>query len=354
MLRLAIVRENRDHSTVSVALCTHNGAQYVAEQVRSILHQSVLPSQVVVSDDASTDDTVQIVKEVFARFRAEHNGSAPVLTVLLNERPLRVTANFEQATMACTGDLIALCDQDDVWVPHRLERMVAEFDSRQELTLLHSDARLVDGDGNPLGGTLSEAIGLTAGERRKIHAGAAFDVLLRRNVVTGATTVFRRSLLDAAVPFPEAWVHDEWLAMIAAVTGRVDFVPEALIDYRQHASNQIGAARTTFGDKVSRVREPRTQRNLRLLARARALFERVEGMEHPETEHPEAVHPETVHPEAVDLARRKLAHERFRSGLPSARVLRFFPILLEAASGAYHRFGRARYDMLRDLLQRDE
>lgn len=344
---MAIVRDSQTQLSVSVALCTHNGAQYVAEQLRSILHQTVLPVQVVVSDDASSDATVSIVKEVFARFRAEHNGSAPVLTVLLNEQPLGVTANFEQATLACTSDLIALSDQDDVWVQNRLERMVAEFASRADLTLLHSDARLVDGEGNPLGGTLSEAIGLSAWERRHIHDGAALDVLLRRNVVTGATTVFRRSLLDSAVPFPAAWVHDEWLAIVAAITGRVDFLPEPLTDYRQHASNQIGAAKPTLGDKISRVREPRTQRNRRLRARAEALHERVAGTADNGV-------PDTVSADIVDLVRRKVAHERFRSGLHTVRAFRLFPILWEAASGSYRRFGRARYDMLRDLLQREQ
>lgn len=344
---MAIVQESESHPavrgtlSVSVALCTHNGERYVAEQLRSILHQSLMPTQVVVSDDASSDSTVQVVKDVFSRFRADHNGSAPVLTLLLNTEPLRVTANFEQATLACTGDLIALSDQDDLWVPERLERMVAQFDARQDLTLLHSDARLVDGEGNPLGGTLSEAIGLSGWERERILEGAALDVLMRRNVVTGATTMFRRSLLEAATPFPREWVHDEWLAVVAAITGRVDFLPDALTDYRQHDSNQIGASKPTLSDKVSRVREPRAERNHRLLARAAVLHERAPGFVTPTSS------------EVVELTRRKLAHELFRSGLPSVRVFRLLPILWHAATGSYHRFGRARYDMLRDLLQLD-
>ncbi|MEO7545275.1 MAG: glycosyltransferase, partial [Terrimesophilobacter sp.] len=262
-----------------------------------------------------------------------------------NAKPLRVTANFEQATLACTGDLIALSDQDDLWMPERLERMVAQFDSRPELTLLHSDARLVDGDGKPLGASLTEAIGFSNWERERIHHGGALDVLLRRNVVTGATTMFRRNLLDSATPFPTEWVHDEWLAMVAAITGRVDFLPAALTDYRQHEANQIGAAKPTLSDKVSRVREPRTERNRRLLARATVLDERVPGLAG------EGAHRDS--PSTVLLVRRKLAHERFRSGLSSVRVFRLLPILWHAASGAYRRFGRARYDILRDLLQRD-
>lgn len=324
--------------SVSVALCTHNGERFVAEQLRSILNQTVMPEQVVVSDDASTDATVQIVNDVYSRFRADRNGSAPDLTLLLNKKPLGVTANFEQATMGCAGDLIALCDQDDLWLPDRLELMVAEFVSHAELTLLHSDARLVDEWGNPLGGNLSQAIELSSGERRQIHSGGALGVLLRRNVVTGATTMFRRSLLDAAVPFPEAWVHDEWLAIVAAITGRVDFLPEVLTDYRQHASNQIGATESTLADKVGRIREPRATRNRRLLARAESLETRVEEMQ-------------GVSELVRGLAAGKRRHEQARSDLPDARLQRIIPILRVARGGGYRRFGRARYDILRDLLQ---
>lgn len=324
--------------SVSVALCTYNGERFVAEQVRSILHQTRMPAQVVVSDDASTDATVRIVKDVFARFGAERGGAAPVLTVLRNDHALGVTANFQQACLACTGDLIALSDQDDLWAPDRLERMVAQFASAPELTLVHSDARLVDDSGSPLGGSLAEAIGFSSAEQQKIHSGRALEVLLRRNVVTGATTVFRRGLLESAAPFPEAWVHDEWLAMAAVITGRMDFLPAQLTDYRQHGSNQIGAAKPTLGDKVSRVRTPRAERNSRLLARAKALETRLAELD-------------GVSDRVRALAAKKRHHEEVRSALPDNRLLRVAPVLWHALSGDYSRFGRARYDILRDLLQ---
>lgn len=321
-----------------MALCTYNGERFVADQLRSILAQTYLPAQIVVSDDGSSDDTVAIVRQVFAQFESERSESSPVLTVLLNAKPLGVTANFERATMACTEDLIALSDQDDLWMPDRLERMVAQFASDPALTLLHSDARLVDDRGNPLGGNLSAAIGFGSWERRRIAAGRALDVLLRRNVVTGATTMFRRTLLASAAPFPAPWVHDEWLAMVAAVVGRVSFLAETLTDYRQHASNQIGAAKPSLADQVSRVREPRAERNSRLLRRAQVLDERLRQMS-------------GVSEHVRELVAAKRRHEEARSALPLARGLRVIPVLVHAAGGGYSRFGRARYDVVRDLLQ---
>ncbi len=269
---------------------------YVAEQVRSILHQTRPPVQLVLSDDDSTDETVETVKKVIARFRAERPDCGITVTIIENKPALGVVRNFEGAVAACTGDLIALSDQDDLWVPDRLERMVAEFERRPSLSLLHTDARLVDGDAKPLASRLFDAIEFTPQEQQLEREGRAFELLLRRNVVTGATTVFRRHLLERALPFVDDWVHDEWLAMVASVFGTVDFLPDALIDYRQHGANQIGATKLDARGKLSRLQEPRSERNRRLLSRAKVLHDRLTRSSRRQ-------------PTAIDAAARKVEHE---------------------------------------------
>lgn len=316
---------------VSVALCTHNGAAYIADQLASIAGQSPAPAEVVLSDDASTDDTVAIARTVMT----EHPGID--FRVLENRPALGVTRNFEQAITACTGDLVALSDQDDLWHPGRLAVITAIFADRPELLLLHGDARLVDGTGAPLGHTLFEAIEVTKQERDQITSGSAYTALLRRNLVTGATTVFRRELVQHALPFPPSWVHDEWLAIVAAATGRVDFVPDALIDYRQHGANAIGATKLSFSGKVGRMMEPRGARNERLAANFAILRERLATL--------------GVTQNTLALADGKLAHERVRLAYPAARILRIGPVLREARTGRYRAFSRSRMDIVRDLLQ---
>ena len=318
-------------STVSVALCTHNGERFIVEQVRSILRQTEPVGQIVLSDDASTDATIALVE----REVADHLGDPVELVVLRNSPALGVTANFAQAIAACTGELIALSDQDDVWLPDRVSVMADVFAADSGLSLLFADAQLVDGDGDPLRDTLFESIRFTRREQREVHEGRGLDTLLRRNVVTGATAMFRRGLLDAALPIPSAWVHDEWLAIMAAITGRVDFLAAQLIEYRQHGGNQIGASKPTLRDKVNRVTSPRTERNERLEARARALLERVQGLG----------------PEIEQLAAEKLAHEGRRLAYPGPRARRLAPVVRAALRGDYRRFGRGRYDVVRDLLQ---
>jgi glycosyltransferase involved in cell wall biosynthesis len=325
--------------TVSVALCTHNGALYLEEQLTSILNQSCLPVEIVLSDDASTDGTVALARRVVGQYQADNPDSPLQLKVVENRPALGVIKNFEQALLACTGELIALCDQDDIWLPSRLEELTAAFAHRPELLLVHSDAALVAEDGSPLGISLLQALEVTAEERQEIHSGRGFETLLRRNLVTGATTVVRRELVTRSAPFPDAWIHDEWMAMIAAATGRFDLVDKQLTDYRQHGGNQIGARKLNLRDKIRKLREPREERNTHLVARAQVLVGKLEGLG------------SAVSSSTLDRARKKLVHEQFRQSLPTARIMRVAPIFGEGIRGRYAQFSRGRADMVRDILQ---
>lgn len=327
-------------SSVSVALCTHNGARFLEAQIRSIRAQTYPPAEVVLSDDASSDGSVDLVYRTLEDHSHRTAPSPMALRVLRNAQPLGARANFEQAVRHCTGDLIVLCDQDDVWHPGRLRRLVDFMEARPDLDLVHSDARLVDSDGRPLGKTLFQAFGLLSRELEQIHAGAALDVLLRRSCVTGATTMFRRRLLEAALPFPPEWWHDEWLALIAAAVGRTDVVEEALIDYRQHAANVIGVPprMSWFKNTRSALAPGGSLRRRNRLARAEVLWQRVQALG------------TRVRPERASRVEDLLAHERLRASLPQARAARLVPVLREALSGRYGCFSFGLRSVARDLL----
>ena len=329
----------RNTFTVSVAMCTHNGALYVEQQLRSILEQSSSPQQIVISDDASTDDTLAVIDRTWISWGEAHPDVALELLVLRNDPPLGVTANFEQALAATTGDLIVLSDQDDIWVPDRLQRMQEEFFRRPQLSLLHADARLVDAGGVPMGVSLMDTLGISAPDRHAVHRGEALSLLLRRNVVTGATVMLRRSTFERAQPFPAEWVHDEWLAMVAASTGVVDLLDASLTDYRQHGSNQIGVTRLNAAGRLGRLTAPRTARNARLLARATVLTERAPQLDPRPSD------------EVLSLFAGKFSHETMRSSLPAPRLRRVIPVLQAWRRGDYDRFGLGSQDVLRDLIQ---
>jgi len=314
---------------ISVALCTRNGARYLEAQLRSILDGTRVPDEIVLSDDASTDATIAIGSRVLGASRVRHR-------ILENPTALGVTANFEQAVRATAGDVIVLSDQDDVWHPTRLARVESDF-TATGLLLRHSDARLVDDLGADLGTTLFTRLRVRPDEVAAIADGRAFATYLRRNLATGATTAFRRELLEDALPFPPEWVHDEWLAILAAARAGVRLVREPEIDYRLHGANQIGVAEPTLRYRIARVLRDSGDRAALLARRSEVLAERLAAR---------------GFPEAGGQAAAKADFEASRSRLPALRIARVPGIVRGLGAGDYRRFASQRsLDALRDLFR---
>lgn len=319
---------------VSVAMCTFNGAKYLRDQLVSIFQQTRPVDEIVIGDDGSTDETLEILHDCKAQ------AGSVAFRILPPIGRLGVTANFERTLSACSGGLIALCDQDDVWEGNRVEIQVAEMDKRGDLSVLFSDALLVDADGASLSRSVFNSIGFRRSERLAIKSGHAFDVLLRRNLATGATVMVRQDLLAVSSPFPPEWVHDEWLAVMGAATMQVDFVDRPLVRYRQHAGNEIGASNPTLGFRVSRVLEQRGDRNATLARKFAVLSEHLDRLG------------SLVSDRDRELAKRKAAFERRRAGMPAGRRGRIGAVIREMARGEYAEFSsQGRLDILRDLLQ---
>ena len=318
--------------TVSVALATFNGERFIEAQLRSILGQSRRPTEIVVSDGGSTDATLEIVHRVL---KAPAVGIS--VTIIADGTRLGVVENFERAIAATTGDLVMLSDQDDIWHPDRTEWAATAFED-PALLLLHGNARLIDANGTPLGEELFDALRIGQTEREAICGEAAFALLIRRNLVTGATATFRRSLLADALPIPPVWVHDEWLAAIAAATGQLRADDRVVIDYRQHGANAIGVRRLSRGQRFAKALEPRSGRLTALSARADALAVRLQALEVPER--------------WQTLAHRKAEFERARAAYPRARFRRLLPVLRQWAAGRYAELAsQGNADIVRDLLQ---
>ncbi len=322
--------------TASVVLCTYNGERYIRQQLDSLLTQSRLPEQILAVDDASTDRTWEIL-QAFAG-QARERGIA--VDVQRNPDNLGYVRNFETAFQRAGTDVIFVCDQDDVWDPEKLAVMHERFTADHDLVLLHSDARLVDARLDDLGCSLFDALELRPGELRRVHEGCGFDVLLRRSIVTGATMAFRHGLLAFAVPFGDGWIHDEWLAIMASAIGKVDVVERKLIDYRQHDANQLGMRRRTLDVKVREMGLSRAQLLRNDARRMESLLQRLRLL------------PVAVARHIPARVQDKLEHTRVRMHITdSARIKRISPILREAASGRYRRYGAGIRSVLRDLLR---
>lgn len=223
--------------TSSVAICTCDGESFITEQLESIASQSVPVDEIVICDDNSSDNTLSVVND----FRLKHRSLS--ITVIHNRERLGVIRNFEQALRKCSGDIIFLSDQDDVWLQDKVQVTIREFVSSPNVEMVFSDALLIDGNGQLITGPhLFDRFAFTKKIRNMWKAGLEMDILNVRNVVTGATVALRKSFLQTVLPFSESLglFHDEQLAISSAKRGSLKMLEEALIQYRVHEKNVVG------------------------------------------------------------------------------------------------------------------
>lgn len=319
--------------SVGVAMCVYNGARYLREQLESIAAQSELPDAMVVLDDGSTDGSLELVQSWASRM------PFPV-RVGRNAQRLGVAHNFEQAVAKLEQDVIFLTDQDDKWYPHKVSSFVDQFAADPELGLLHSDADLIDAQGGPIGRTLLEALVVSTQERDLIAQGLAYRVFTRRNLVTGAACAFRRELLALARPFPAMYLHDEWLAFIAALASKVALLDVPTMGYRLHDANTVGVPLRNFGWAIRHRLEglalPTAQRQLQRADRLEVVLT-----------HARAI---GVQDDAVGHLEAAAAHARFRANLPRNPFSRMRAISRERAAGHYETWSSGSVSVLRDLL----
>ncbi len=224
---------------IECVLCAFNGAEHIKEQLESIAGQTCLPDRLIVCDDASTDSTVALVTEW------SQSAAFPV-EILVNEPGLGAVRNFEKALSLTEGDYIFFADQDDVWLPEKIELSLEQMKAlereygKDRPCLVHTDLTVVDRTLQVLHRSFMENQGIhhVYGDEEQLLA------LMGQNFVTGCTMVINRALKEKALPFPKDIImHDYWLALSAAMCGKIGFVATPTILYRQHGRNTVGAVK---------------------------------------------------------------------------------------------------------------
>jgi len=214
---------------ISVAMCTYNGAEFLPAQLESIFAQTRPADEIVICDDGSTDETRSVIPD----------------NVVLheNETNLGTVKNFEQAIGLCTGDVIVLSDQDDVWRADKLQLIEEAFNRNPNVGLVFSDAEVVDEQLRPLGRRMWDEVGFDSHKRKLVTQGRALDVLITGWTVSGATMAFRSTYTKLSLPIPTTipMIHDGWIALTVAAVSDVVLIEEPLVKYRQHQRQQIGA-----------------------------------------------------------------------------------------------------------------
>lgn len=203
---------------ISVILCSYNGSRFIRDQVMSILQQTYPITELVIVDDASTDDTVAVLEAAF--------GTDARVKIIRNTINRGFTPNFAHALGMAKSDLIAIADQDDIWHLQKIERMLA---------VMEPDASLIYCDSVRFRTSIPD-FPIANKKNRKIAGNDPKRIALY-NTISGHATIIRRSLLSEALPFPDGVFYDWWLAMVAMCTGKVQYVPEILVYQREHDTN---------------------------------------------------------------------------------------------------------------------
>jgi glycosyltransferase involved in cell wall biosynthesis len=200
---------------VSVCIATYNGERFIEEQLNSILIQLQPNDEIVISDDSSTDKTIEIIKS-FKDLRVK------LLPIKKFRDPIK---NFENALKNSLGDFVFLSDQDDVWLGNKYSEMLqllANYD------LVISDSKIVDEELNIQHESFFKYFNSGKGILRNVIKSSYY----------GSCMAFKRKVLNAALPFPDTKEigHDLWIGLVAEIIGKVYFYEKPLLLYRRHAS----------------------------------------------------------------------------------------------------------------------
>ncbi|UCH73195.1 MAG: glycosyltransferase family 2 protein [Rhodospirillales bacterium] len=223
---------------IEILLATYNGERHLAAQIDSLFAQTNRDWRLIARDDGSCDRTVAILRDYAVRH--------PHRIELVEDADggLGARGNFGRLMERATADYVMFCDQDDVWLPDKIDRLLEamhslEADCGADTPLIvHSDLRVVGPDLDELHRSFWEYQGIDPAFGRSINR------LLIQNVVTGCASLCNRKLVEIALPVPaEAMMHDWWLALVGASFGRIGFVNESTVLYRQHSGNTLGAKR---------------------------------------------------------------------------------------------------------------
>jgi glycosyltransferase involved in cell wall biosynthesis len=335
---------------LSVALSTYNGKRFLQSQLASLSAQHRLPDEVVIRDDCSTDGTYGILERFVA--------TAPfAVTLMRGDRRLGSTPSFELALGRCTGDVVALCDQDDVWRPNKLSALEDVFRRRPEVGVVISDADLIDERGARLGYRIWQLQRFDGRGRWAIRRDP-FPYMLSRYSAPGCTVAFRACYSTLYLPFPSAMRmrnppvhHDRWVATIIGAAAQVEALAEPLIEYRLHDGQQVGLGPWTRGRRgrpyVLRAHRARLRLGdvsdelgsvLRTFPVLREYFVAQREVDSADR--------------ALEMIDNYLQHAEFRQSLSPNRLARFPRVVAAWRSGDYHRFANGVWSVGGDFLKR--
>ena len=217
--------------TIDILMATYNGEKYLKEQIESILNQTYSNIRLIISDDCSTDKTIEIIKEYEEKDKR--------ITLYSQEKNLGFVKNFEFLLTKVENRIYMLSDQDDIWLPEKVEATY-NYLKESNADLVFADLTVVDDDENIINKSFNQLMNLTRKIEKTINS---YELTYLYNCVTGCTIMTKKEKIGEILPIPaksKHMYHDHWIALITSIKGNVAYLPKQLIKYRQHGKNQIG------------------------------------------------------------------------------------------------------------------
>ena len=232
---------------VDVLLPTYNGEKYLGELLDSLLTQTHKNIRIIVSDDCSTDSTPEILKE----YQKKDNR----IEIYLQEKNLKVVKNIEFLLKKVENKYFMLADQDDVWLPNKIEKSIQKME-QENADLVFGDLEVVDKDLKTIYPSFGDFMLLNRKINKYIDS---YKLNYLYNCVTGCTIISKKEQIPNILPLPndsKYLIHDHWIALMVSLHGRLAYMPEKYIKYRQHGNNQVGTNKISHGfTKLEPVRE---------------------------------------------------------------------------------------------------
>ncbi len=209
---------------VSVAMATFNGANYLKEQLSSILGQTYPNLEIVITDDASSDETLTILRD----FQIKYDR----IKVFRHRVNQGITASFERSIKNCRGEFIAISDQDDIWELNKIEILINAMENED---VIYSDSELIDRTGLSMNKRISSLVNL-----KSFYSGAPF---LMGICLPGHSLMMQGDFAKYILPMPREMMYDRWISYCAAANNGIKYIHLPLVKYRQHESNRFGVGK---------------------------------------------------------------------------------------------------------------
>lgn len=219
--------------TIDILLATYNGEKYIREQLDSIIQQTHKEIRILINDDCSTDKTKEILKEYEKKDKR--------IEVKYNERNLGYKKNFEELLKRVENEYFMLSDQDDYWKEEKVEKSLRKI-KEEKADLVFTDLQVVDENLKGITPSLIKYMKFNKNIERNINKNKDYKLVFLRNCVTGCTIISKKEIIEKYMPIPTEFpmVHDWWIALIISQKGKIAYLDEPTIKYRQHGDNQLG------------------------------------------------------------------------------------------------------------------